>query len=53
MFALKLQDLRGRILDCGAVPASFNAGATVAGRRTVLCDAIYRLPAGGVRGRVA
>jgi hypothetical protein len=28
MFALTPEDIRGRIIDCGAEPASFNAEAT-------------------------
>ncbi|HKH12276.1 MAG TPA: hypothetical protein VKA73_14135 [Rubrobacter sp.] len=38
MFALTPEDLRGRILDCAAGPASFNAEATAAGHRISSCD---------------
>ena len=37
-FAPTPQDLRGRILACGAGPASFNAEPTAAGHRTSSCD---------------
>ena len=52
MFALTPQDLRGRILDCGAGPASFNAEATAAGHRVTSCDPLYRLSADDIRRRV-
>ena len=52
MFALTPEDLRGRILDCGAGPASFNAEATEAGHRTVSCDPLYRSSADAIRHRV-
>ena len=38
MFDPNPRDLGGRILDCAAGPASFNAEATAAGRRTVSSD---------------
>ena len=44
MFALTPEDLRGRILDCGAGPASFNAEATAAGHRIASCNPLYRSP---------
>lgn len=52
MFALTPQDLRGRILDCGAGPASFNAEATAAGHRISSCDPLYRLSPADIRRRV-
>lgn len=52
MFALTPRDLRGRILDCGAGPASFNAEATAAGHRTSSCDPLYRFSAAEIRRRV-
>jgi hypothetical protein len=52
MFALTQEDLRGRILDCGAGPASFNAEATGAGHQVVSCDPLYRFSAGAIRRRV-
>jgi SAM-dependent methyltransferase len=52
MFALTPQDLRGRILDCGAGPASFNAEATAAGHRISSCDPLYRFSAADIRRRV-
>jgi H2-forming N5,N10-methylenetetrahydromethanopterin dehydrogenase-like enzyme len=52
MFALAPEDLRGRILDCGAGPASFNAEATVAGHRITSCDPLYRFSADDIRDRV-
>ena len=52
MFALTPQDLRGRILDCGAGPASFNAEATAAGHRITSCDPLYRFSTDEIRHRV-
>ncbi len=52
MFDLTEADLRGRILDCGAGPASFNAEATEAGHRVVSCDPLYRFSAAEIRNRV-
>lgn len=52
MFALTPRDLGGRILDCAAGPASFNAEATAAGRRVVSSDPLYRLSAESIRSRV-
>ena len=52
MFALTAVDLRGRILDCAAGPASFNAEATAAGHRIVSCDPLYRFSAAEIRARV-
>ena len=52
MFALTPEDLRGRILDCGAGPASFNAEATAAGHRSVSCEPSHRLTAEAFRNQV-
>ena len=52
MFALTPQDLRGRILDCGGGPASFNAEATAAGHRINSCDMLYSFSAADIRRRV-
>jgi hypothetical protein len=52
MFALTALDLRGRILACGAGPASFDAEATAEGHRVVSCDPLYRFSAGQIRTRV-
>ena len=52
MFALTAADLRGRILDCDAGPASFNAEATEEGHRVVFCDPLYRLSAAEIRTSV-
>ena len=52
MFALTAEDLRGRTLDCGAGPASFNAEATGEGHRVVSCDPLYRFSAAEIRARV-
>jgi hypothetical protein len=52
MFALTPEDIRGRIIDCGAEPASFNAEATEAGHRIVWCDPLYRSSADAIRHRV-
>ena len=52
MFALTPEDLKGRIFDCGAGPASFNAEATGAGHQVISCDPLYRLSADAIRRRV-
>ena len=52
MFTLTSEDLRGRILDSGAGPASFNAEATGAGHQVISCDPLYRLSADAIRRRV-
>jgi hypothetical protein len=52
MFALTSEDLRGRILDCGVEPASFNVEATGAGHQVISCDPLYRLSADAIRRRV-
>jgi hypothetical protein len=51
IFDLTPRYLRGRILDCGGGPASFNAEATAAGHRIVSCDPLYRHSADDIRRR--
>lgn len=41
MFGLGPADLRGRILDCGGGPASFNAEMAAAGHSVISVDPIY------------
>jgi hypothetical protein len=41
MFDLSPSDLKGKILDCGGGPASFNAEMTQAGNSVLSCDPIY------------
>jgi hypothetical protein len=53
MFDLSDRDLAGRILDCGAGPASFNAEATRRGRSILSCDPIYHFDAGQIEARIA
>ena len=52
MFALTVRNFHGRILDCGADPASLNAEATGEGQEVVSCDPFYRFSAAQIRGRV-
>ncbi|MCA1718581.1 MAG: SAM-dependent methyltransferase [Actinobacteria bacterium] len=52
MFDLAPQDLDGKILDCAAGPASFNAEATQKGYRVVSCDPIYRFTAEEIADRI-
>jgi hypothetical protein len=52
MFDLAPQDLDGRILDCAAGPASFNAEATQMGYRVTSCDPIYRFTAEEISNRI-
>jgi hypothetical protein len=52
MFDLAPQDLDGRILDCAAGPASFNAEATQKGYRVTSCDPIYRFTAEEISNRI-
>ena len=52
MCALTARNFHGRILDCGADPASFNAEATGEGQGVVSCDPFYRFSAAQIRGRV-
>jgi hypothetical protein len=53
MFALSDRDFAGRILDCAAGPASFNAEATQRGRSIVSCDPLYQCEAAGIEARLA
>jgi hypothetical protein len=53
MFDLSPQDLDGKILDCAAGPASFNAEATQKGYRVTSCDPLYRFTAEEIADRIA
>jgi len=53
MFALTEDDLRLRILDCGAGPTSFNAEATQRGAQVISCDPLYRWDANQIREQIA
>ena len=52
MFALTPEDLGGKVLDCAAGPASFNAEATSEGRDVVSCDPLYDFTAEEIRSRI-
>jgi len=52
MFALDEADLAGRILDCGAGPAAFNADLTRNGGTAVSIDPIYAFDAAAIRARI-
>ena len=52
MFALTTDDLSGRILDCAAGPASFNAELSAEGREVISCDPLYELSAEEMRARI-
>ncbi len=52
MFALTPEDLGGKVLDCAAGPASFNAEATAAGHEVVSCDPLYDFTAEEIRSRI-
>jgi len=52
MLGLAPQDLDGKIIDCAAGPASFNAEATQKGYRVVSCDPLYRFTVGEVQVRI-
>ncbi len=52
MFALTPEDLGGKVLDCAAGPASFNAESTSQGREVVSCDPLYDLTAEEIRSRI-
>lgn len=52
MFDLTPYDLSGRILDCAAGPASFNAEATAEGHEVVSCDPLYHLTPGEIQARI-
>jgi SAM-dependent methyltransferase len=53
MFALTEDDLRLRLLDCGAGPASFNVQATRGGARVISCDPLYHWDADDIQQRIA
>ncbi len=52
MFALKPEDLAGKVLDCAAGPASFSAEATAAGHEVVSRDPLYAFTAEEIRSRI-
>ena len=52
MFDLTPRDLDGKILDCAAGPASFNAEATQKGYRVTSCDPLYQLTAEEIADRI-
>jgi hypothetical protein len=52
MFALTSGDLSGRIVDCAAGPASFNAELTPAGHEVISCDPLYSLTADEIQARI-
>ena len=52
MFDLTPQDLDGRILDCAAGPASFNAEATQKGYRVTSCDPLYQFTTEEIANRI-
>ena len=53
MFALNADDLRGRLLDCGGGPSSFNAELTGKQGRVVSCDPLYFFSRGDIARRIA
>jgi SAM-dependent methyltransferase len=52
MFDLSPSDLRGKILDCGGGPASFNAEMTQTGNSVVSCDPIYEFSVEEIHQRI-
>ena len=52
MFSLTCGDLSGRILDCAAGPASFDAELTPEGHEVISCDPLYSLTADEIRARI-
>ncbi len=52
MFALTPEDLGGRVLDCAAGPASFNAEATSEGRDVASYNPLYASTAEEIRSRI-
>ncbi|MBA2713655.1 MAG: hypothetical protein H0U55_08910, partial [Rubrobacteraceae bacterium] len=52
MFDLTPDDLSGRIVDCAAGPASFNAELSAEGRDVTSCDPLYTLTAHKIRSRI-
>lgn len=52
MFALTPEDLSGRIVDCAAGPASFNAELSAQGHDVTSCDPLYNLAPHEIRSRI-
>ncbi len=52
MFSLSEEDLKKRILDCGAGPASFNSILTKQGGNVVSVDPIYKFSVSEIRQRI-
>ncbi len=52
MFDLTEPDLKGRILDCGGGPASFNAELTRQGAAIISCDPVYQFSAAEIAQRI-
>ena len=52
MFALREQDLSGRILGCADGPAAFNASMARRGVNVVSCDPLYQFTATQIRKRI-
>lgn len=52
MFDLSPLDISGRIVDCAAGPASFNAEAAMKGCSVVSCDPLYQFTAEEIRDRI-
>jgi hypothetical protein len=52
MFDLTPQDLDGKILDCAAGPASFNAEATRKGHNVTCCDPLCRFTTEEIADRI-
>jgi hypothetical protein len=52
MFALTPDDMSGKILDCAAGPASFNAELSAKGHEVTSCDPLYGFTAEEIRVRV-
>ncbi len=52
MFSLSEADIKKRILDCGAGPASFNSILTRRGGKIVSVDPIYKFSASEIRQRI-
>ncbi len=52
MFDLKKDDLKLKILDCAAGPASVNAELTQQGGEVISCDPLYELPCDLIKERI-
>ena len=52
MFDLSRDDRRGKILDCGGGPASFNAEMTQQGSSVISCDPVYEFSTAEIRQRI-